>query len=104
VIVFCSLLLHKNCDYSNDRMIWFVIYYSLTHVALIYQFYTKSYYNIMAKKLDEERTSVSVCSTPSSIASSLKIRLFGSQSAPAAVDSIYKSPISRRRALNTYRS
>ena len=55
LIVFCSLLLHKNCANTNDRMIWFVIYYSLIHIALIYDFYTKSYYKIMAKNLDESK-------------------------------------------------
>lgn len=56
LIVFCSLLLYADCGYGNgmDRMIWCVIYYSLSHVVLIYDFYSKSYYKVMVNNLDKK--------------------------------------------------
>jgi hypothetical protein len=96
-------------------MIWFVIYYSLTHIALIYDFYTKSYYKIMANKLEDEKEKgasgspqqqqqkqqPSEVSTPS-IVYSLRGKFFNrgvtSQSTP--IEPVYKSPITKRRALH----
>lgn len=76
LIVGCSYLLYLGCDGIDGRLIWFelffeiisilfiqtilktfhqrcVIYYSLSHIALIYDFYSTAYYKVMVKNLDK---------------------------------------------------
>lgn len=57
-ITFFSLILYNNCDggsgSKNDWFVWCAIYYSLSHLALIYDFYTTAYYKIMNNQLDHQ--------------------------------------------------
>ncbi|CAF1014527.1 unnamed protein product [Brachionus calyciflorus] len=56
LIVYFSYLLKNECpDSLSENMIWYGIYYSLSHVVLIYNFYTKSYYRIMDAYLEKTK-------------------------------------------------
>nr|QBO55936.1 elongation of very long chain fatty acid 10 [Brachionus rotundiformis] len=53
LILYFSFLLRTKCENPlSENMIWYIIYYSLIHVALIYSFYTRSYYKIMNANLE----------------------------------------------------
>ena len=51
--MYCSLLLYEDCEPRvNDQMLWLVIYYSMSHIVLIYDFYTNTYYKIMYNRIE----------------------------------------------------
>ena len=53
LIIYCSLLLYEECSPPvSDQMLWLVIYYSMSHVVLIYDFYTNTYYTIMYQRME----------------------------------------------------
>ncbi len=51
LITISTLLLRENCKYKiSDKIIWFGIYYSLSHLIIFFYSYIFSYYGVKIKK------------------------------------------------------